>query len=92
MGMITIEVRDATDSKREVVELPDDEPVNRILVKLVEIMNLPTHHPTGQMIVHKFHHGTVGQLRDEQTLTSAGIRNGEVLRIYAEITAGGVDL
>ena len=36
MGMITVAVLDATGNRRELVELPDDVPVNRILVRLVE--------------------------------------------------------
>ena len=88
MGMITIEVWDATGNKREQVELPDDEPVNRILVRLAELMNLPLKHPDGQLMVYKFHHTTAGQLRDEQTLSLAGIKQGDVLRIYPELIAG----
>lgn len=36
MGMITVQVWDATGSKRQDVELPDDAPVNRVLVVLIE--------------------------------------------------------
>lgn len=89
MGMITVEVWDATGNRREPVEMPDDEPVNRILVKLAERMNLPQRYPDGRLMVYKFHHANAGQLRDEQTLAAAGVRPGDVLRIYAEITAGG---
>ena len=42
MGMINVEVWDATGNKKTVVEVPDDAPANRILVVLVEKMNLPT--------------------------------------------------
>ncbi|MCI0490400.1 MAG: EsaB/YukD family protein [Blastocatellia bacterium] len=86
--MITIEVWDITGNRRDLVELPEDEPVNRILVKLAELMNLPSRHPDGNLIVYKFHHASAGQLRDEQTLAGAGVGDGDVLRIYAEITAG----
>jgi hypothetical protein len=88
MGMITIEVWDATGNRREFVELPDDEPVNRILVKLAEVMNLPLKHPDGQLMVYKFHHAEAGQLRDEQTLAMAGVQNGDKVRIYPELIAG----
>jgi hypothetical protein len=89
MGMMTVQVWDAAGNRRELVGLPDDEPVNRILIKLAEKLNLPSRHPDGRLLVYKFHHATAGQLRDEQTLGMAGIKEGEVLRIYHEMIAGG---
>jgi len=89
MGMIEVDVWDQTGNKRVPTVLPDDEPVNRILVRLVEKLGLPTRHPgSEQMIVYKFHHQSAGQLRDEQTLGAAGVRAGDVLRVYGEIIAG----
>lgn len=90
MGMITVEVWDATGSKRQPVELPDDAPVNRILVVLVDKMRLPRNSPDGQLMSYKFHHKTTGrQLLDTETLAQAGVREGDVLRLQPEITAGG---
>lgn len=89
MGMITVAVLDATGNRREMVELPDDVPVNRILVKLVEKLGLPARHPLdGRLLVYKFHHASAGQLVDEQTLASAGVKNQDVLRVYGEMIAG----
>lgn len=88
MGMLNLQVWDATGNRREQVALPDDQPVDRILVKLAEKMNLPARHPDGRMLVYKFHHSTAGQLRDEQTLGGAAVQNGDVLRIYHEMIAG----
>jgi hypothetical protein len=89
MGMTVVEVWDATGSKRQEVELPDDVPVNRILVVLVERMSMPREGPDGQLISYKFHHRASGrQLLDEQTLRQAGVRGGDVLRLQPEITAG----
>src|SRR6185503_14708911 len=66
-----------------------DAPVNRILVVLVEKMSLPKNSPDGQMMSYKFHHKATGmQLLDTQTLKDAGVRDGHVLRIQPEITAG----
>jgi len=90
MEMITIEVWDATGSRRNMVELPDDAPVNRILVVLVDRLNLPRYSPDGQLMSYKFHHKATGkQLLDEQTLREAGVRDGDILRLQPEITAGG---
>ncbi len=43
MEIITIEVWDATGNRHELASLPHDEPVNCILVKLANQMNLPAH-------------------------------------------------
>jgi hypothetical protein len=89
MAMITVTVLDATGNRRELVELPDDVPVNRILVKLVEKLGLPSRHPLdGRLLVYKFHHTTAGQLRDEQTLQGAGVKDQDILRVYGEMIAG----
>lgn len=90
MAMIRVEVWDATGSKRQLVELPDDVAVNRVLVVLVEKMRLPQVAPDGQPMSYKFHHRSSGrQLLDRQTLREAEVREGDVLRIQPEITAGG---
>lgn len=89
MGMITVQVWDATGSKRQDVELPDDAPVNRVLVVLIEKMRLPRQSPDGQLMSYKFHHKATGrQLLDGQTLRDADVKDGDVLRLQPEITAG----
>jgi hypothetical protein len=89
MSNITIEVWDATGNKKQQVELPAGAPVNRVIAVLVEKMNLPRHSPDGQLMSYKFHHRASGrQLLDDQTLASADVRDGDVLRLQPEITAG----
>jgi uncharacterized ubiquitin-like protein YukD len=89
MAMITVQVWDATGAKRQDVELPDDAPVNRILVVLIDKMKLPRQSPDGQLMSYKFHHKASGrQLLDGQTLKEAGVAPGDVLRLQPEITAG----
>ncbi|HTS79037.1 MAG TPA: EsaB/YukD family protein [Myxococcaceae bacterium] len=89
MASITVEVWDATGSKRQLVELPDDAPVNRILVVLIEKMKLPQQSPDGQLMSYKFHHRNSGrQLLDTETLADAKVEHGHVLRLQPEITAG----
>ena len=89
MSMITVEVVDGTGNRRESVQLPDDVPVNRILVKLVEKMGLPTRHPDGRPLVYKFHHPAAGQIRDDSCLRDAGVHDNDMLRIFQELIAGG---
>jgi hypothetical protein len=89
MGMLVVEVWDATGSKKQQVELPDDAPVNRILVVLIDKMRMPRQSPDGQLMSYKFHHKATGrQLLDQQTLSEAGVKTGDVLRLQPEITAG----
>jgi hypothetical protein len=89
MGMVTVEVWDTTGNKRNTCELPDDAPVSRIMSVLIERMSLPKVGPDGQPMSYKFHHKASGkQLGDDQTFADAGVKNGDVLRLVPEITAG----
>ena len=88
MAMIEIEVWDATGSRRQPVEVPDDVAVNRVIVVLVEKMGLPRSSPDGQPISYKFHHKATGtQLLDQQSLAGSGVAPGDVLRLQPEIRA-----
>jgi uncharacterized ubiquitin-like protein YukD len=90
LGSISLEVWDATGNKKQVVDMPDDVPVNRVLAVLVDRMKLPRNSPDGQLMSYKFHHKASGtQLLDNQTLKDAGVGDGDILRIQPEITAGG---
>jgi hypothetical protein len=89
MNQIKIEVWDATGNKRQLVEVPTDAEVNRLIAVLIERMNLPRHSPDGQMMSYKFHHKSSGrQLLDSDTLQSANVKEGDILRLQPEITAG----
>ncbi len=89
MGMIHMRVWDITSSRSQLVEAPDDVPVARLLVLLVEKMNLPLNSPDGQIMSYKLHHRRSGrQLLDGQTLAEGGVADGDDLRLQPEITAG----
>jgi hypothetical protein len=91
MSDIKIEVWDATGNKRQLVEAPADAEVNRLIAVLIDRMNLPRHSPDGQMMSYKFHHKSSGrQLLDSETLASANVKDGDVLRLQPEITAGAL--
>lgn len=86
---INVEVWDATGNKKVTASLPAHSPINRILVLLVDRMNLPRNSPDGQPMSYKFHHKASGrQLLDEESLSKAGVQEGDVLRLQPEITAG----
>ncbi|MCX7013718.1 MAG: EsaB/YukD family protein [Candidatus Sumerlaeota bacterium] len=89
MGLITVEIWDSTGNKRQTAEIPDDAPVDRIMAVLVDRMSLPKSSPDGAPMSYKFHHKASGrQLQDEETLAAGGVKDGDVLRIVPEITAG----
>lgn len=89
MGKVTVTIMDTTGSKEQKASLPDDAPVRRIITKLVGLMKLPATGPDGQPMSYKFHHKASGkQLTDEQTLGDASVKDGDVLRLQPEITAG----
>lgn len=89
MPTITVQVWDATGNKRQEVEMPTDAPVKRILAVLLEKMKFPQYSPDGQPLSYKFHHRSSGkQLLDDQCLADVGVKEGDVLRLQPEITAG----
>jgi len=89
MGMVAVKILDVSGNRSRNAELPDDVSINRILVLLVEKMNLPLNSPDGQIMSYKLHRRQTGrQLLDEETLIQAGVQHGEELRIQPEITAG----
>ncbi len=89
MGMIDIDIWDATGNKRQPADVPDDAEVGRLVYALVEKLNLPTTGPDGMPLVYKLHHKNSGrQLLDTETLATAEVASGDVLRLQPEITAG----
>jgi hypothetical protein len=89
MALIKMRISDISGTRMSEVEAPDDVAVNRLLVVLVERMNLPLNSPDGQLMSYKLHHRRTGsQLLDHQTLAQAGVRAGDELRLQPEITAG----
>lgn len=84
-----ITVVDATGSKSETASVPENAPAGRIVLKLVEMMSLPRLGPEGHPLSYKFHHKQSGrQINDNQSLLEAGVSEGDVVRLVAEITAG----
>jgi uncharacterized ubiquitin-like protein YukD len=89
MSKLHVTIVDTTGNKEQDATVPDDAPVRRIVAKLVQMMNLPATSPDGQPMSYKFHHKATGkQLVEDQTLGEAGVKDGDVLRLQPEITAG----
>jgi hypothetical protein len=91
MGKVNVIIVDATGNKEQKVGLPDDVKIGIIMVKLVEKIKLPSTGPDGNPISYKFIHKVSGrQLLETQTLADAHIKDGDVLRLQPEITAGAI--
>ncbi|MGB7606509.1 MAG: EsaB/YukD family protein [Lutisporaceae bacterium] len=89
MGKVNVVIVDATGNKEQKVGLPDDIMIGIIMVKLIEKIKLPAVGPDGNQISYKFIHKVTGrQLLETQTLSGAQIKDGDVLRLQPEITAG----
>lgn len=89
MSSINVTVYDSTENKRVPVELPADAPANKIIAVLVEKLNLPKNGPDGAPLSYKFHHKNSGrQIQDSQSLADASVKEGDILRLQPEITAG----
>jgi hypothetical protein len=89
MASLKVRVLDVSGSRAREVEAPDDVPVERILVLLVEKMGLPINSPDGQVISYKLHHRQrARQLLDTETFAEAGVHDEDELRLQPEITAG----
>lgn len=89
MSTIDVVITDASGSKEQDATVPAGAPVIRLIAKLVELMSLPLIGPDGQPLAYKFHHRASGrQLRDDETLATAGVSQGDSLRLVPEITAG----
>jgi uncharacterized ubiquitin-like protein YukD len=89
MASITVLLTDATGSKEQEASVPDDAPAIRLIARLIQVLGLPVNGPDQQPLAYKFHHRASGrQLRDEDTLAGVGVRDGDILRLVAEITAG----
>ena len=84
-----ITVVDAAGNKSEEATVPDSVACGRIAARLVELMGLPTFGPDGRPLSYKFHHKQSGrQIGDHVSLAQAGVRDGDTIRLVAEITAG----
>ena len=91
MAKINVTIIDATGNKEQQATLPDDAAVKRIMDVLLPKMKMPLNGPDGQPLSYKFHHKASGkQLKEDQTLAEAGVKEGDVLRLHPEITAGKI--
>jgi len=88
MGKLSVTIVDVTGQKEQKADVPDDQPIRRIIQKLITMMKLPVSSPDGQTQSYKFIHKSTGKELDEaKTLKDEGVKDGDVLRMQPEITA-----
>ena len=89
MSKVNVTIIDVTGNKEEEAALPSDAPVRRIVSALIPKMSMPSTGPDGQPLNYKFVHKSSGrQIADEQTLAEFGVKDGDILRLSCEPTAG----
>jgi ubiquitin-protein ligase len=70
-------------------EVPDDVPVHDLLSEFTSLLQLPTVGPDGRPMSYRIDSKGLGrELKDDETLASAGIPNNDRLMLTADITAG----
>lgn len=89
MAKLNVTIIDATGNKQQEALLPDNASIKKIMEVLLPKMKMPLTGPDGDPLSYKFHHKASGkQLTETQTLAEAGVKDGDVLRLFPEITAG----
>lgn len=74
-------------------DIPDDVPVRDLLEELTSMLDLPTVGPDGRPMGYRIDSKMLGrELREDETLASAGIPSDDRLMITTDITAGSISI
>ncbi|MEX1071478.1 MAG: ubiquitin-conjugating enzyme E2 [Anaerolineales bacterium] len=72
-------------------EVPDDVPVRELLTELTGLLELPTVGPDGRPMGYRLDSKALGrELKEDETLSGAGVPAEDRLILTADITAGGM--
>lgn len=70
-------------------ELPDDVPVKELIPELTTSLELPVTGPDGRPMSYRLDSKALGrELREDETLSEAGIPQDDRLMVTADVTAG----
>jgi hypothetical protein len=70
-------------------EVPNDVPVKELLPELTTSLELPITGPDGRPVSYRLDSKALGrELKEEETLTVAGVPEGDRLMMTADVTAG----
>jgi len=87
---ITVTFLDQTGAKSVKAKISPTVPVKKIIPNIITKMTLPVTSPDGTPMSYSLDHKEGGKrLQDAQTLPDAGVKEGDHLIVYPEITAGG---
>jgi len=74
-------------------DIPDDVLIRDLMTELASLLQLPTVGPDGRPMGYRLDSKGLGrELKETETLGSAGVPDNDRLMLTADITAGGVDL
>lgn len=74
-------------------EVPDDVTVHDLLTELTSLLSLPAVGPDGRPMYYRLDSKALGrELKDDETLASAGVLEDDRLMLTADITAGAAGL
>jgi WXG100 protein secretion system (Wss), protein YukD len=92
MAQTRVVIMDPSGGKKTTVEVPNNVPAQRLTQALVTRMGLPAVDQAGRPISYRIGrtgNGEDSELNPDQTLAEAGVRDNDVLRLYASMQAGG---
>lgn len=70
-------------------EVPNDVPVRELLPELASSLELPTTGPDGRPMNYRIDSKALGrELREDETLSAAGVPQNDRLMLTADVTAG----
>ena len=73
--------------------MPDDVPIRDLLEELTSLLELPTVGPDGRPMGYRIDSKALGrELREDETLSGAGIPSDDRLMITTDITAGAISV
>lgn len=72
-------------------DVPDDVPVKELLPELTTSLQLPVTGPDGRPMGYRIDSKSLGrELQEEETLSAAGVPQGDRLILTADVTAGSI--
>ena len=83
MDAIKIEILHPSENKKQLAEIPDNAPTNRIVSNLVRKMGLSLVGPSGERINYKLQHKESGRLLDDNETPDGIILN--ILKLLVKI-------
>ena len=87
--MIQINLEDHTGNVQRQAKMDESASVAKLIPALITALGLPSHDQAGRPITYRLSFNE-RQLEEEESLRTAGVRNGDMISLIPEFTAGGV--